>query len=52
MPSISTQDDVTNAQQENAQNSINKIKNEFTIIGVIILTYHLLKPCRQQIKSG
>lgn len=33
MPSISTQDDVTNAQQENAQNSINKIKNDLTNIG-------------------
>ena len=33
MPSISKQDDVTNAQQENAQNSINKIKNDLTNIG-------------------
>ena len=33
MPSISTQDEVTNAQQENAQNSINKIKNDLTNIG-------------------
>lgn len=33
MPSISTQDDVTNAQQENAQNTINKIKNDLTNIG-------------------
>ena len=33
MPSISTQDYVTNSQQENAQNSINKIKNDLTNIG-------------------
>ena len=32
MPSISTQDDVTNAQQENAQNSINKIIIDLTNI--------------------
>lgn len=32
MPSINTQDEVTNIQQENVQNSINKIKNDLTNI--------------------